>query len=86
MKYCSHCGKELLDEAVVCPGCGCAVAKVSNVLDRPSTGLNVLSFFIPLVGLILFIVNNEKMPVRAKAIGTWALVGFIVNLVLILFI
>ena len=22
MKYCSHCGKELLDEAVFCPGCG----------------------------------------------------------------
>ena len=25
MKYCSHCGKELLDEAVICVGCGCAV-------------------------------------------------------------
>ena len=25
MKYCTKCGKELLDEAVVCPGCGCAV-------------------------------------------------------------
>ena len=23
MKYCSHCGKELLDESVICPGCGC---------------------------------------------------------------
>ena len=25
MKYCTHCGKELLDEAVICPGCGCRV-------------------------------------------------------------
>ena len=25
MKYCTHCGKELLDEAVICIGCGCAV-------------------------------------------------------------
>ena len=25
MKYCTHCGKELLDEAVICPGCGCEV-------------------------------------------------------------
>lgn len=25
MKYCSHCGKELLDEAVICVGCGCSV-------------------------------------------------------------
>lgn len=24
MKYCSKCGKELLDEAVICPSCGCA--------------------------------------------------------------
>lgn len=24
MKYCVHCGRELLDEAVICPGCGCA--------------------------------------------------------------
>ena len=25
MKYCTHCGKELLDEAVICIHCGCAV-------------------------------------------------------------
>lgn len=24
MKYCTHCGKELLDDAVICVGCGCA--------------------------------------------------------------
>ncbi len=27
MKYCTHCGKELLDEAVICVGCGCAVGE-----------------------------------------------------------
>lgn len=25
MKYCNHCGKELLDDAVICPSCGCSV-------------------------------------------------------------
>lgn len=25
MKYCTKCGAELADEAVVCPKCGCAV-------------------------------------------------------------
>ncbi len=25
MKYCEKCGKEIMDEAVVCPNCGCAV-------------------------------------------------------------
>lgn len=23
MKFCTHCGKQLLDEAVICPNCGC---------------------------------------------------------------
>lgn len=27
MKFCQKCGKEIMDEAVICPGCGCAVAK-----------------------------------------------------------
>lgn len=27
MKFCSKCGKEIMDEAVVCPSCGCAVEK-----------------------------------------------------------
>ena len=26
MKFCTKCGKELFDEAVICPGCGCPVA------------------------------------------------------------
>lgn len=26
MKFCQKCGMEIMDEAVVCPGCGCAVA------------------------------------------------------------
>lgn len=25
MKFCSKCGKELLDKAVICPGCGCPI-------------------------------------------------------------
>jgi len=56
MKYCSQCGKELVDEAVVCPNCGCAVqAPVNPQEDKPSTGLNILAFLFPLVGLILFL-------------------------------
>lgn len=26
MKFCQKCGKQLLDEAVICPACGCAAA------------------------------------------------------------
>ena len=41
----------------------------------------VLSFFFPLVGLILYVVNVDSKPVMAKAIGKWALIGFIVGVV-----
>lgn len=27
MKFCEKCGKEIMDEAVICPSCGCAVGK-----------------------------------------------------------
>ena len=31
MKYCAQCGAQLVDEAVVCPPCGCAVAPTKTV-------------------------------------------------------
>lgn len=80
MKYCSHCGKEIMSEAVICPHCGCATgASMSLEPDNPSTGLNILSFFFPLIGLILFIVYHGKTPTKANAIGKWALIGFLVG-------
>lgn len=30
MKYCTKCGKELYDEAVICMGCGCMVENNTN--------------------------------------------------------
>ena len=35
MKYCSKCGKELFDEAIVCPGCGCPIEGAS--VEAPKT-------------------------------------------------
>jgi len=71
-----------MDAAVVCPGCGCAVASTPSIEDEPSTGLNILAFLIPILGLILFIVYNGKTPIKAKAIGKWALIGFFSGLIL----
>lgn len=30
MKYCVHCGNELLDDAVICPKCGCRVPNIKE--------------------------------------------------------
>lgn len=73
-RFCSHCGKEIAAQAVVCPHCGCAAAPLEA--DIPSTGLNILPFFIPLVGLILYCVHQDKAPQKAKALGKWAIIGF----------
>lgn len=87
MKYCQHCGQEVREEAVVCIHCGCAIGKAYEVAkkeeDKNSTGLNVLSFFIPIVGLILFCVNIKEKPIMAKNIGKYALIGFIINCALL---
>ena len=50
--------------------------------DIPSTVLNVLAFFLPLVGLILYLVYVDSTPRRAKAIGKFALIGFGVGVAL----
>ncbi len=31
MKYCQHCGKELLDAAMICPSCGCETVVMTTI-------------------------------------------------------
>jgi len=38
-------------------------------LDNNSTGLNVLSFFIPIIGLVLYLVLKKDQPIKAAGIG-----------------
>lgn len=54
MKFCSKCGKEIHDEAVVCPGCGCAVegANQKAKTAEPST-LKTVAWVFMLIGTIL---------------------------------
>ncbi len=88
MKFCSHCGQQVDDKAVVCVKCGCAIEDIDSQRnavakdDAPSTGLAVLSFFFPLIGLILYLVFKDTHPKKAKSIGKGALAGFITGVVL----
>ena len=63
MKYCSKCGKELLDEAVICMGCGCAVEQAQvkkninkemsyNDCVKDAAKTNIISGIILAVGVI----------------------------------
>mgnify|MGYP004698122211 CR=1 FL=1 len=82
MKFCSHCGAQIDDNAVICIKCGCQVAQKETALqDAPSTGFAVLGFFFPLVGLILYLVWKSTSPLKAHSCGKGALIGFIVGIV-----
>lgn len=38
MRFCTHCGKDLFDEAVICVGCGCAVGSVGKGSAQAGNG------------------------------------------------
>ena len=73
-----------MDEAVICVHCGCSTKEGYNaaidVNDAPSTGMAVLGFFIPLVGLIIWLINKDTKPLMAKSAGKGALIGCIVSI------
>ncbi len=53
---------------------------------EPSTGYAILGFFIPIVGLILYLVWKSEKPGPSKSAGTGALIGFIIGFILMMFI
>ncbi|MBQ8324456.1 MAG: hypothetical protein IJY89_01360 [Clostridia bacterium] len=77
MKYCSKCGKELFDEAVICVGCGCPVksAATKNETDPEHSKLmafvaeaksiyilGIISLVLCLgIGIIFQIINLAKL-------------------------
>lgn len=83
MKYCSHCGAELEDEAVVCVKCGCSVSGSKQKEDpsESTVGYAILGFFVPIIGLILFLLWNDEYPRRAKSAGKGALISVIVSVI-----
>lgn len=81
MKYCRHCGKELLDEAVICFGCGCATGVPNTILqqqedDPINIGLCILSALIPLFGFIYWPLTYKTRPRTARACGIVAIAAF----------
>jgi uncharacterized protein YqgC (DUF456 family) len=49
--------------------------------DKGSVGFAILSFFIPIVGLILFLVWRKEKPKKAKSAGIGAIIGFVLGII-----
>ena len=91
MKYCSKCGAEIHDEAVICPKCGCAVQGMNAQIvpgKRNTMAIVgfILSFFVNIAGLILGILGlnqSKKMNGDGKGLSIAAIVISAVSIVAI---
>lgn len=59
MKYCSHCGNQIDDAAVVCPKCGCAVenqqttaAAATTTEEKKFSGLQMAAFILMIISTV----------------------------------
>ena len=86
MKICTRCGAFLSDEDSFCPDCNPEYNKsATNPDDSSSIGFALLGFFIPLVGLILYLAWRKETPLKARSAGTGALIGFMVSILSAMF-
>lgn len=53
---------------------------VYKTQDKANIWLVIIAFFIPIVGLILFVALKKNTPKKANAIGISSLIGFIIGI------
>ena len=52
--------------------------------EKANIGLAILSYLIPIVGLVLYLTQQAEKPKTAKACGKAALASVIINMVLVI--
>lgn len=83
--YCKNCGRTVDDTSSYCNNCGARIDNKPNAdvsEDNSNLGFAIFGFFIPIVGLIIFLIYEGKKPKRAKSAVKGALIGFITEIVL----
>ena len=87
MKYCSKCGGEIYDEAIICPKCGCSTGRVELTQEQGSKGAGFcLGFFFGLLGLIIGLCIDKPLTKKGAISGfIWQLVlGFVIGIIYII--
>lgn len=75
--FCRKCGAEIMDEAVICPKCGCATGvvspetKKSSYEDEINKGYGMLLLLTILLGLLGFIIGIAIFKPEVKK-AKWA--------------
>ncbi len=80
--YCKTCGQQINDEAVICPHCGCSTNNEKQKEAKANIGWGLLGLFIPMAGLILYLLWKNEKPEIAKMAGKGALISVIISVVI----
>jgi len=84
MAYCSKCGSEIDDNAVVCPHCGVQTREIKPAVnDDGGFVWGFLGFLCPIAGWILGSVWKNSRPNCAKTANFWAWISFVISLFII---
>lgn len=81
MKDCVNCGTELPEGVAVCPQCGATAENEKPAVQKVKIGLAVVSFFIPIAGIVLFFTKKKTQPKTAKACGFAAAAAIIIAVI-----
>lgn len=73
MPYCSNCGTEVNANQAVCLQCGVSTKKAFDIEDKGGFVWGLLGFFVPIAGLVLYLIWMDTKPKTAKAAGIGAL-------------
>ena len=80
---CPYCGEKFSNTQVMAPSSSMYYSQQVNPTtqslieeDMPNKTIMVVSFFFPLVGIILYFTKKNKQPLCAKSYGKWACYGF----------
>lgn len=88
--FCSRCGAKLPEGSEFCSECGNSLKETTKNEVKESSGSSflwgILGFFVPIAGLILYLVWKQERPSDAKAAGIGALTWLIVYIVLIILV
>ena len=87
--FCKYCGKEVNENAVICPNCGVATDNYNKATVAPEQKNTmaligfILSFFVAIAGLVISIIayKNAKKPEYNGDGKSFALAGIIISAV-----